>query len=61
MSRCASSSTATHFTVTRGPTAAASPAPRPSSINGRRHDGAYDVATLSRAVKTAGAHSLVAT
>jgi Na+/H+ antiporter NhaA len=30
-------------------------------INGRRHDGAYDVATLSRAVKTAGAHSLVAT
>ena len=32
-----------------------------SFINGRRHDGAYDVATLSRAVKTAGAHSLVAT
>jgi protein-disulfide isomerase len=30
-------------------------------INGRQHQGAYDIDTLSRAVKTAGAHSLVAT
>jgi Na+/H+ antiporter NhaA len=29
-------------------------------INGRRHDGAYDIETLSRAVKAAGARSLIA-
>jgi Na+/H+ antiporter NhaA len=30
-------------------------------INGRRHQGAYDTETLSRAVKAAGARSLIAT
>jgi Na+/H+ antiporter NhaA len=30
-------------------------------INGRRHQGAYDIETLSRAVKAAGARSLIAT
>jgi Na+/H+ antiporter NhaA len=29
-------------------------------INGRRHDGAYDIESLSAAVRAAGAHSLIA-
>jgi Na+/H+ antiporter NhaA len=29
-------------------------------VNGRRHDGAYDIETLSEAVRAAGAHSLIA-
>jgi protein-disulfide isomerase len=29
-------------------------------VNGRRHDGAYDIETLSAAVSAAGAHSLIA-
>jgi protein-disulfide isomerase len=29
-------------------------------VNGRRHDGAYDIETLSAAVRAAGAHSLIA-
>jgi protein-disulfide isomerase len=29
-------------------------------INERRHDGAYDVATLSAAVRAAGARSVIA-
>ncbi len=29
-------------------------------INGRKHDGAYDFATLSAAVRAAGARSVIA-
>ena len=42
------------------PTSAASPARPTFFVNGRRHYGAYDIATLSSAVKAARARAAVA-
>ena len=41
------------------PTSAASPGRRPSSSTSSRHDGAYDIETLSAAVRAAGARSTI--